>query len=275
MSSDVFWNICVHLLTERTSVMGIPDRGILFGFAFLVFCWFQFPYPEAARECVVKVWWLKKKCNDIKMRRFCFFFNLRPSSSMNGSVHPSVFPSICLSVCHTFFAATKQLYEWFSPSVCMSIRPSVAPFWLCSHHCIIMNFQELLPKTEVMSLQGVKVRSQRSRSQRSQPNFRNVTPVWIHIWWWNDAYSLIMLRRGALLFFKVMRQISRSHGSKKIVKFNPDWAFPDKLQFEFTNGYEMLHNAWSSLEEVPYSFWRSFVQFQGHAALTIVEFDPN
>ena len=43
--------------------------------------------------------------------------------------------------------------------------------------------------------------------------FRTVTPVWIHIWWWDDAYSLIMLRRGALLFFKVS-QISRSHGSK-------------------------------------------------------------
>ena len=44
--------------------------------------------------------------------------------------------------------------------------------------------------------------------------FRTVTPVWIHIWWWNDAYSLIMLRRDALLFFKVICQISRSHGSK-------------------------------------------------------------
>ena len=44
--------------------------------------------------------------------------------------------------------------------------------------------------------------------------FRTVTPVWIHVWWWNDAYSLIMLRRGALLFFKVICQISRSHGSK-------------------------------------------------------------
>ena len=44
--------------------------------------------------------------------------------------------------------------------------------------------------------------------------FRTVTPVWIHIWWWNDAYSLIMLKRGALLFFKVIRQISRSRGSK-------------------------------------------------------------
>ena len=44
--------------------------------------------------------------------------------------------------------------------------------------------------------------------------FRTVTPVWIHIWWWNDAYRLIMLRRGALLFFKVIPWISRSHDSK-------------------------------------------------------------
>ena len=44
--------------------------------------------------------------------------------------------------------------------------------------------------------------------------FRTVTPVWIHIWWWNDAQSLMLLRRGALLFFKVTLQISRSHGTK-------------------------------------------------------------
>ena len=48
--------------------------------------------------------------------------------------------------------------------------------------------------------------------------FRTVTPVWIHIWWWDDAYSLIMLRRGALLFFKVIRQISRSHGSTNLTQ---------------------------------------------------------
>ena len=35
---------------------------------------------------------------------------------------------------------------------------------------------------------------------------------WIHIWWWNDAQSLRRHRRGALLFFKVIHQISRSHG---------------------------------------------------------------
>ena len=44
--------------------------------------------------------------------------------------------------------------------------------------------------------------------------FRTVTPVLIHILQQNYAYSLMLLRRGALLFFKVIRQISRSHGSK-------------------------------------------------------------
>ena len=37
----------------------------------------------------------------------------------------------------------------------------------------------------------------------------------------------------------------------------------------------MLHKAWSSIEEVPYCFWRSSIKFQGHAALKIVKFDPN
>ena len=45
--------------------------------------------------------------------------------------------------------------------------------------------------------------------------FRTVTPVWIHKWLLNDAQSLKERWRGALLFFKVIRQISRSHDSKK------------------------------------------------------------
>ena len=43
-------------------------------------------------------------------------------------------------------------------------------------------------------------------------HFRTVTPDWIHIRWWNDAESLMMLKRGVLLFFKFIRPISRSHG---------------------------------------------------------------
>ena len=37
----------------------------------------------------------------------------------------------------------------------------------------------------------------------------------------------------------------------------------------------MMHRAWSSIVEVPYSLSRSYVKFQGHTALKIVEFDPN
>ena len=56
--------------------------------------------------------------------------------------------------------------------------------------------------------------------------FRTVTSVWMHMWRRNDVQSLIWLRRGALLFFKVTRQISRSQGTK-IVNLDPNWAFPD------------------------------------------------
>ena len=68
-----------------------------------------------------------------------------------------------------FLAATKQLYEWYFPSVC----PSVCLSHLFDYVPIIVsswNFQELLPMTKVRSMQKVKVRGQRSRSQRSQPN---------------------------------------------------------------------------------------------------------
>ena len=118
-----------------------------------------------------------------------------------------------LTVAFLFLAATKQLYKWYFPSV----RLSVTPFWLCSHHRIIMKFSGVI--TNDQSKVHAKGQGQRSKVKVTEVTtqlnrFRTVTPVWIHIWWWNDAYSLMLLRRGALLFFKVIRQISRSHGSK-------------------------------------------------------------
>ena len=123
----------------------------------------------------------------------------------------------------TFLAATKQLYEWYflslsvRLSVCLSVCLSVTPFWLCSHHRIIMKFSEVITKDQ--GNVHAKGQGQRSKVKVTEittqlNHFRTVTPVWIHIWWWNDTYSLMLLRRGALLFFKVIRQISRSHGAK-------------------------------------------------------------
>ena len=55
-----------------------------------------------------------------------------------------------------------------------SVRLSVTHFWQFSDYVPIIvsswNSQELLPMTKVTSMQKVKVRGQRSRSQRSTPN---------------------------------------------------------------------------------------------------------
>ena len=105
--------------------------------------------------------------------------------------------------------------------------------------------------------------------------FRTVIQVWNHRWLRNDAQSLKWHSRGVLLFFKVMCQSSRSHGSKNR-RFWPKLAVSGLyLLFGIINGYEMMHKAWSSIEEVPYCFSRSSVKFQGHTALKIIEFDPN
>ena len=66
----------------------------------------------------------------------------------------------------------------------------------------------------------------------------------------NDAQSLKQHRRGALLFFKVIHQILRSHGTKN------HWLWPELsvsgqiLQFDFTNWFEMMHRAWCTIEKV-------------------------
>ena len=120
-----------------------------------------------------------------------------------------------------FLAATKQLYKWYFPSVCpsvrLSVRLSVTPFSPCSHHRIIMKFSGVI--SMVKSDVHAKGQGQRSKVKVTEVNtqlsrFRTLTPVWIHIWQWNHAHSWKQHRRGALLFFKVIRQISRSHSSK-------------------------------------------------------------
>ena len=125
-----------------------------------------------------------------------------------------------------FLAATKQLDEWYFLSVC----PSVTPFWLCSHYLVIMKFSGVITRDQ--GKLHAKGQGQRSKVKVTEVTtqlnrFQTVTPVWIHIWRSNDTYSLMLLRRGALLFLKVIRQIAKGHMVLKIDKFDPDWAFPE------------------------------------------------
>ena len=132
---------------------------------------------------------------------------------------PIQYQKFARRTCSIFSCDQAALQMVFSvcPSVCPSVRLSVTPFWLCSHHRIIMKFSGVI--TNDQRKVHAKGQGQRSKVKVTEVTtqlnrFRTVTPVWINIWWWNDAYSLMLLRRGALLFFKVIRQISRSHGSK-------------------------------------------------------------
>ena len=133
----------------------------------------------------------------------------------------------------TFIFSCDQAALWmvFSvrPSVCLSVRLSVTLFWLCSHHRIIIKFSGVITKDQG----NVHAKGQGQRSKvkvtevTTQLNrFRTVTPLWIHIWWWNDTYSLMLLRRGALLFSRSSVKF-QGHTALKIVEFDPDWAFPD------------------------------------------------
>ena len=160
---------------------------------------------------------------------------------MTGSVRLSV----CLSVRHTFFTMFPSSY----------------------HHEIFRSYyhgQKWCPCTRS------EVKCQGHRGVNTQlSRLRTRTKVWIHTWQWNHAHSWKQHRKGALLFFEVICQISRSHGSKNCGIWPRLGVSGLYLQFDFTNGYEMIHKAWSSIEEVPYFFSRSSIKLQGHTALKI------
>ena len=112
---------------------------------------------------------------------------------------------LCLRYIMLFLAATKQLSERYflsvCLSVCLSVGLSVTPFWLCSHHRIIMEFSGVI--TNDQSDVNAKGQGQRSKIK--------VTEVTTQL----NRFRTVTLRKGALLFLKVIRQISRSHDSKK------------------------------------------------------------
>ena len=129
----------------------------------------------------------------------------------------------------TLLSVPRYVRTYVRTSVCLSVCLS-HPFHNIPFILSSWNFQELLPMTKVMAMQKVKIRGQRSRSQEVKTQLshsRTVTPVWIYIWWWNDAQSFMLLSRGALLFFKVICQILKVIRLKKNRHFDPNWASPD------------------------------------------------
>ena len=90
---------------------------------------------------------------------------------------------------HSF--SCDQAALWMVQSVRLSVHPSVTPFSLCSHRCIIMKFSWFM--TNDRSDVHAKDQDQRSKVKVTEIKtqfscFRTITPVWIYIWWWNDAH---------------------------------------------------------------------------------------
>ena len=77
------------------------------------------------------------------------------------------------TVCHGCIHSWRDIIMWCIVISRPPVRLSVC-LWHLFHYVPIIvssrNFQEFLPMTEVMSMQKVEVRGQRSRSQRSRPN---------------------------------------------------------------------------------------------------------
>ena len=94
-------------------------------------------------------------------------------------------------------------------SVCLSYLFHYVPIIVSSFFRSYYHWQKWCP----CKRSRPEVKGEGQRGQTLFSRFRTVTPVRIHICWWYDAQSLMLLRRCALLFFKVIRQISRSHGS--------------------------------------------------------------
>ena len=114
---------------------------------------------------------------------------------------------------------------------------------------------------------------------RSSIKFRghtvqNITDFYPN-WAFPDYRPVAAFKSLRFALFKVIRQISRSHGSKNCRIWPKLGVSGQQLQFEFTDGYEMLHKAWNSKGEVPYCFPRSSIKFKGHTGQNITDFDPN
>ena len=77
------------------------------------------------------------------------------------------FHSLCL-LHKLYIFSCDQAARWMDFSVCPSVCLSVTPFWLCSHHRIIMKLSGVI--TTDQGNVHAKGQGQRSRSQRLQPN---------------------------------------------------------------------------------------------------------
>ena len=103
--------------------------------------------------------------------------------------------SVRPSVCHTFLTMFPSLY----------------------HHEMFRSYYQW-QKWRPCKRSRSEVKGQ---SHTHLSGYWTVTQVWIHMWWWNDAYSLMLLRRGAYCFSRSSVKF-QGQTALKIVEFDLD-----------------------------------------------------
>ena len=101
--------------------------------------------------------------------------------------------------------AVLWMIQSICPSVCLSVSHNFLTMFPSSYHPEIFRSDCQWQKWRPYKRSRSKVKVTEVNTQLSR--FWTVTPVWIHIWWWNDAQSLMLLRRGALLFLAATKQL--------------------------------------------------------------------
>ena len=120
---------------------------------------------------------------------------------------------------HTWQKITDFDQNWVFPDCNSSLNSLMAMKWCTKLEATYKR----CPIVFEGHLSNFKVaRDEKSPILTQIERFRTVTTAWIHRWPWNDAQSLTWHRRGALLFFDVIHQISRSHRTKKNCRFLPE-----------------------------------------------------
>ena len=176
------------------------------------------------------------------------------------------------------FRRGAQSYQLLVAAI-LDLFRTVSPVW---NHRWLRNDAQSLKKHIIGALLFVQVNCQILRSHGSK-NFRiwpkfGISGLYLQFEITN-GYEMMhkassSIEEVSYCFFKVIRYIARSHGSKNCRIWPKLGVSGLYLQFEITDSYEMTHKAWRSIEEVPYCFARSSVKFQGRTALKIVAFDP-
>ena len=155
-----------------------------------------------------------------------------------------------------FLAATKQLYEWFSPSVC----PSVTPF----HYVPIIVSSWTFSRVITIGRSDAHAKGQRSKVKVTQVKTQ------FNRFQFELTYGDEMMHKA----WCCIGEVPIGDAAQKLPILTQIGHFRTKLQFEFTNGYKMMHKAWSSIKEASYCFSKSSAKFQCHTGQKVAGFDP-